>query len=728
MFAIFLCCIVLSFFTWLVYQPDAHKSKRSQKPAKTIVSNDKAENYYRYPSNGKSDSVLLTVSIEVPKGQEAEKIEVQGNGRTVLLANESQSNGNGKTNSVLVKISIEMPKEQELKKHDHQTNQVTALVANGHQSTANGNGNNGNQGSSNGHLAIVNTAPEVKVEPTQVHPPKPDDSNGNNGNQSSSNGHLAIANTAPEVKVEPTQVHPPKQDNSNGHNGNQSSSNGHLAIANTAPEVKVEPTQVHPPKQDNSNGHNGNQSSSNGHLAIANTAPEVKIEPTQVHPPKQDNSNGHNGNQSSSNGHLAIANTAPEVKVEPTQVHPPKPDDSNGGSVGTETTIPLPNGGSIQLPDEAESIATPPSPEKPQFDKTIINETLQQSRQAITGRIMQFIDFKRDISGGYAPLYEMLKDYPFRKGKMLRPTMCISAARAMGGMGDRALTTAAALELYHNAFLIHDDIEDGSESRRGKETLHHAIGIARAINVGDATNVLAVGLLLENLSAIGIQKTLNVLHEIEFMAQQSVEGQAMELDWVANNTGHLTDQDYFTMCVKKTCWYTFMTPLRIGLIIGHPTANLTELVKPLADITRFGMILGIAFQIQDDLLNILGDLKTYGKEIGGDIYEGKRTIMLNHVIANSNAADRILEILALPREQKTPEQIEFILEEMKRCGSIDHGWYLARTLANQADNIFESMDFLRPESPLQPGENWGSSLQDRRFLKQLINYVIYRNL
>ena len=212
------------------------------------------------------------------------------------------------------------------------------------------------------------------------------------------------------------------------------------------------------------------------------------------------------------------------------------------------------------------------------------------------------------------------------------------------------------------------------------------------------------------------------------MAQQSVEGQAMELDWVANNTGHLTDQDYFIMCVKKTCWYTFMTPLRIGLIIGHPTANLSELVQPLADITRFGMILGIAFQIQDDLLNISGDLKTYGKEIGGDIYEGKRTIMLNHVIANSNAADRILEILALPREQKTAEQISFILEEMKRCGSIDHGWYLARTLANQADNIFESMDFLKPESPLQPGENWGSSLQDRRFLKQLINYVIYRNL
>ncbi len=606
MFAIFLFCIIFIFFNWLVYQPETQNGKLSSHPEIALPSNGKADIHCgqqvlsnqaksdRHSSNSNSNSVLLTFAIEVPKGQETEKIEFQGNGGTVLLTNKSQSNDNGngngngngnshgKTESVLVKISIEMPKGQELKKQDVQSNQVNAIVPNGHQSNANGNDQNGNQGSSNDHLAMVNTAPEVKVEQPQIHPPKKEDKE------------------------------------------------------------------------------------------------------------EQDNSN------------IQSAETA--------------------------TTIPLPNGGSIQLPDESESIASPPDAEKPQFDQTIINETLQLSRKAITARIMQFIDFKRDISGGYAQLYEMLKDYPFRKGKMLRPTMCISAARAMGGMGDRALTTAAALELYHNAFLIHDDIEDGSESRRGKETLHHAIGVARAINVGDATNVLAVGLLLENLSGIGIQKTLSVLHEIEFMAQQSVEGQAMELDWVANNTGHLTDQDYFIMCVKKTCWYTFMTPLRIGLIIGHPTANLSELVEPLADITRFGMILGIAFQIQDDLLNILGDLKTYGKEIGGDIYEGKRTIMLNHVIANSNAADRILEILALPREQKTAEQISFILEEMKRCGSINHGWYLARTLANQADNIFESMDFLKPESPLQPGENWGSSLQDRRFLKQLINYVIYRNL
>lgn len=363
------------------------------------------------------------------------------------------------------------------------------------------------------------------------------------------------------------------------------------------------------------------------------------------------------------------------------------------------------------------------------YDKKIINEAVHESRLAVVKKIQEFVETKSQTSGAYEPLYNLLTDYPFRVGKMLRPTMCISVARAVGGMGHDALTSAAALELYHNAFLIHDDIEDGSESRRGKGTLHQMIGIPRAINVGDATNVLAVGLLLENLSVIGVSKALNVLHEIEFMAQQSVEGQAMELDWVATNASNLTDQDYFKMCVKKTCWYSFITPCRIGLIVGYPSGSQQELVKHLAGITRFGMILGIAFQIQDDLLNLQGQLEAYGKEIGGDIYEGKRTLMLNHVLAHSGeASGKIKEILALPREKKTPDQLAFIMDKMHSCGSIEHGWKVARSLANKAAEIFESLDFIQSETPLRPEEKWECPVHDSRFLKQLINYVIYRNV
>ena len=383
-------------------------------------------------------------------------------------------------------------------------------------------------------------------------------------------------------------------------------------------------------------------------------------------------------------------------------------------------------GYAIALLEQQSQIENPT--EELKYDNKIINDAVEQSRIAVGQKIKEFVETKNNISGSYKPLYELLTDYPFRIGKMLRPTMCISVARAVGGMGQDALTSAAALELYHNAFLIHDDIEDGSESRRGKGTLHQMIGIPRAINVGDATNVLAVGLLLENLSASGVGKALNVLHEIEFMAQQSVEGQAMELDWVATNASNLTDQDYFKMCVKKTCWYTFITPCRIGVIVGHPSANSQDLVRQLAGVTRFGMILGIAFQIQDDLLNLQGEIETYGKEIGGDIYEGKRTLMLNHVLANSGKASEILEILALPREQKTPEQLAFIIEEMQRCSSIEHGANVARSLAKKAEEMFNSIDFFRPSTPLRPEEQWVCPVHDRRFIKELINYVIYRNV
>ncbi|MDJ0509951.1 MAG: polyprenyl synthetase family protein [Crocosphaera sp.] len=361
------------------------------------------------------------------------------------------------------------------------------------------------------------------------------------------------------------------------------------------------------------------------------------------------------------------------------------------------------------------------------YNKNIINEALECSRDLIINKIKEFVQTKQDITGSYSPLYKLLTDYPFRIGKMLRPTICISMTRAIGGLGHWALTTAAALELYHNAFLIHDDIEDGSESRRGKDTLHRLVGIPRAINVGNATQVLAVGLLLENLSLVGVTKTMNILHEIEFMAQQSVEGQAMELDWVANNTDNLGDQDYFQMCVKKTCWYTFMTPCRLGLMIGYPEAKAEDLKEPLALITRFGMLLGIAFQIQDDLLNLQGTLEAYGKEIGGDLYEGKRTLMLNHVIKNSHQSEKILQILSLERENKTQENIAFILDEMVKYESIEHGWKVAKTLAEQAANIFDSLDFMLLETPLKPEEFGNTAVHDRRFMKELINYVIYRS-
>jgi geranylgeranyl diphosphate synthase type II len=482
-------------------------------------------------------------------------------------------------------------------------------------------------------------------------------------------------------------------------------------------------------------------------INLAPVTPRGQLNPEQIHTVEVNLSNGIK-NQSTNNQQFSLVASTPAFEKNGTKVsrneHAANSSTTLLGSAQMVYSVPLPsegNSGIAVLDNIATNLPTQETIQNGKveevtntaleplmYDQTIINTAIRESRLAIGKKIQEFVETKRHMLGAYQPLYDLLTDYPFRNGKMLRPTLCISVARAVGGMGNDALISAAALELYHNAFLIHDDIQDGSEVRRGKDTLHQIIGIPRAINVGDATNVLAVGLLLENLSVLGVGKALNILHEIELMAQQSVEGQAMELDWVATNASNLTDQDYFKMCVKKTCWYTFMTPCRIGLIVGHPSASTRELVEPLAGLTRFGMLLGIAFQIQDDLLNLQGELENYGKEIGGDIYEGKRTLMLNHVLAHAGKeSENILEILALPRERKTPKQLNFILEQMLRCGSIEHGWKVAHSLANQAAEVFNSLDFIQAEAPLRSEEGWKCSLHDRRVLKEIINYVIYRN-
>ena len=176
---------------------------------------------------------------------------------------------------------------------------------------------------------------------------------------------------------------------------------------------------------------------------------------------------------------------------------------------------------------------------------------------------------------GYLPdreprrhLYDLLPSYPNRAGKGFRPSLCIASCRAHGGSSRNAIHTAAALELLHNAFLVHDDVEDESDFRRGGITLHREHGLGIAVNVGDAMNALSLRPLMANLPVVGPAVTLMIFREIEHMIRQSVEGQAIELGWVRDNTCELTEEDYLRMTLKKTCWYTCIHPCRLGALIA----------------------------------------------------------------------------------------------------------------------------------------------------------------
>ena len=125
-----------------------------------------------------------------------------------------------------------------------------------------------------------------------------------------------------------------------------------------------------------------------------------------------------------------------------------------------------------------------------------------------------------------------------------------------------------AIELLHNAFLVHDDIEDASLLRRGEPTLHRRYGTPLALNAGDGLALQAMGTLRENIDLLGPRLADRIMVEFDFMSQQTVAGQALELGWCRDNRTDLEPDDYLDLIMKKTCWYTTVLPLRVGALVG----------------------------------------------------------------------------------------------------------------------------------------------------------------
>ena len=302
-------------------------------------------------------------------------------------------------------------------------------------------------------------------------------------------------------------------------------------------------------------------------------------------------------------------------------------------------------------------------------------------------------------------------EYLERGGKGLRPALCLATCSAFGGDVEDALPSAAALELLHTAFLVHDDVEDDSELRRGKPTLHVTYGSALAINAGDGLAVLALGSLRQNERRLGRALAARIWSEFDFMARQTVDGQARELGWLRDGRVDLTPDDYLDLIMKKTCWYTTLLPLRVGALIGAGTDVDLRLM------VRFGFFLGAAFQIRDDILNLTGSEGRYGKERLGDLREGKRTLMLIHLLAAATGPRRaqVERYLALAPAERSNGVREEILGLMERHGSIAFAEEFARGIARSALVAFDDAFAEVPPSPA------------RRFLREMVPYMVERD-
>jgi geranylgeranyl diphosphate synthase, type II len=335
----------------------------------------------------------------------------------------------------------------------------------------------------------------------------------------------------------------------------------------------------------------------------------------------------------------------------------------------------------------------------------LVEDTLRADGDRTRAALLRYI-----AGEGSGELYDIAADYPTRPGKGMRPALCLAACRAHGGDSRSALGAAMAIELLHNAFLVHDDICDSALRRRGEAALHVLHGIPLALSAGDAMAVLSLRPLLDDVRALGDELALDVLAEFQHLMQRTIEGQAVELGWRARPMSELDADAYLRLILDKTCWYTTIHPCRVGALIGsRGRADLDGLA-------RFGFFLGAVFQIRDDIENVTHCAHAFEKDYGSDIIEGKPTLLLMHVLqtAPPSVCDAITQVVGDAGERcglQREERIEYVIAVMERTGSIDYARGFADALAGAALAEFDA------------AMGWLPETRDKAFLRSLVLHL-----
>lgn len=240
------------------------------------------------------------------------------------------------------------------------------------------------------------------------------------------------------------------------------------------------------------------------------------------------------------------------------------------------------------------------------------------------------------------------------KAKRIRPIMLLTACEAFGGDYRKALPAAAAIEFYHNFTLVHDDIIDQADIRRNATTVHRAFGVNKAILAGDAMLLHAFHLLHAGQETVEV----DLLRTFEQTAAQVIEGEQYDVDFEDRESVRL--DEYIEMIRLKTS-VLLGAALKMGAIIGGASNADREAIY------HFGLNLGLAFQIKDDYLDSFGDQKTFGKKIGGDILQNKKTYLLCVALkkADQEKRDAIFSLFKEKNEQRKIEEITKIYKQLE---------------------------------------------------------------
>ena len=328
--------------------------------------------------------------------------------------------------------------------------------------------------------------------------------------------------------------------------------------------------------------------------------------------------------------------------------------------------------GGIELPPECRELVG-------RVDRELRSFVVSQGREMIG----------RDPSA--APLFEELQRVIHAGGKRLRPLFCCLGHLAAGAaVGDEAIRAAAALELLHTFAIVHDDVMDRSPTRRGSPSSwahlageHEraglpgdpaAYGIAAAVLAGDMALVLADRALLE--SGFPTDRLAPAQKRYDPMRVEVVAGQF--LDVLAAHRGSATESEARRIAVLKSGGYTVEAPVQIGAILAGAEEGLLEALS------RYGVALGEAFQLRDDVLGTFGDPAVTGKDRDSDLLEGKRTVLLAKALAASSGEDRMLLEERVGRADLKAEELDRIRKVIEAGGALEATLALIDDLAAEA--------------------------------------------
>lgn len=297
--------------------------------------------------------------------------------------------------------------------------------------------------------------------------------------------------------------------------------------------------------------------------------------------------------------------------------------------------------------------------------------------------------------------------YPKSTGKALRPAILMFSCGAVGGNLIKAIPAAVAVELYHTWTLVHDDIIDHGKLRRGKPTVHEYFysksrknnyseeeardyGRNIAILVGDIQHSWSVWLLTQlTKNKVSSDVVISLISKMEStVSPLLIEGETLDIQYEKKRIEDLTISKILEMSAKKTGeLYRFAA--MAGAMIGKDTANSKD--KLVEKISNFCFNAGVAFQLQDDVLDLISKEKKFGKEIGGDIREGKRTTIIWYAFNNANNAEKNKIKKVLGNKKATKKDIAETIELIKRLGGIEKTQDLAISYINKAKKYLKDI-------------------------------------